>query len=108
MESNANCNLCAYGASHTSPTFLPYAMLVLTLGVINVGLFMLPLAIRMYVDNPPKHGTARQVRHVEPLQCAMLAVSCCSLGRHGAYHSAIPQRRLSSASALLQQTLVRS
>jgi hypothetical protein len=36
-----------YGASTTWPTFLPYAALVLVLGVINVGLFMLPMAMRM-------------------------------------------------------------
>jgi polyferredoxin len=36
-----------YGASKTWPTFLPYAALVLVLGVINVGLFMLPMAILM-------------------------------------------------------------
>jgi hypothetical protein len=36
-----------YGASKSWPTFLPYAALVLVLGVINVGLFMLPMAMRM-------------------------------------------------------------
>jgi len=36
-----------YGASNTWPTFLPYATLVLILGVMNVGLFMLPMAMRM-------------------------------------------------------------
>jgi hypothetical protein len=36
-----------YGASTTWPTFLPYAALVLVLGMINIGLFMLPMAMRM-------------------------------------------------------------
>jgi hypothetical protein len=35
-----------YGAS-TWTTFIPYAALVLVLGGINVGLFMLPMAMRM-------------------------------------------------------------
>jgi hypothetical protein len=36
-----------YGAGKRWPTFLPYAALVLILGVMNIGLFMLPMAMRM-------------------------------------------------------------
>jgi polyferredoxin len=36
-----------YGATKRWATFLPYAALVLVLGIINVGLFMLPMAMRM-------------------------------------------------------------
>jgi polyferredoxin len=36
-----------YGAGGSRPTFLPYAALMLVLGVMNVALFMLPMAMRM-------------------------------------------------------------
>jgi hypothetical protein len=36
-----------YGAGQSWPTFLPYATLVVILGIMNVGLFMLPMAMRM-------------------------------------------------------------
>jgi hypothetical protein len=36
-----------YGAARAWATFLPYAALVLVLGVMNVGLFILPMAMRM-------------------------------------------------------------
>jgi polyferredoxin len=36
-----------YGAAGAWATFLPYAALVVVLGVVNVGLFILPMAMRM-------------------------------------------------------------
>jgi len=36
-----------YGAAKGWATFLPYAALVIVLGVVNVGLFILPMAMRM-------------------------------------------------------------